>query len=625
MRTRTKVCLVILVVLIIVFIKIVGYQLSNNKDFAGWTQSLLCERSVATQSIQAPAPKPELKAVIAAEPTSAAESEPKTEVATQSKQAPATKSEPKAVEHTVVKGDCIIMLAAKNGSSIKGIMDANSIIKNQHLIQIGWTLIIPKNDELLHTGFVQMAPKSLKYWDKIGVDPYGQRSVEKAIKGFEKMPGNIRTIFVAMIVTNKISGETWTYQPGHVFNEMWFGHGKAEDVEVRKAGPFDAETWTAVEDGNMVYHVAKPSCNNWAWWSESAPVPELTPEPTPAPEPVPQPDEPLKPFCGNGIVEQSEECDNGDQNGNICEAPAGGECSYCTLLCEKVTISVPAPKPTPEPVVVPVTPVVVPTPVEPEKPKCRINCRPDFEASLFGGRYWFIQGAGGSFNYWGYSASLFPCELGKGKRFRIGPTIEYVGWDGSVEGKKVPFEGHKQLYGAEAQYITGSFKTSLKVRFGEKEGHVEADNGNYKADESADITSVEAIHQLWWDRKWFSLLEIGARADIASHNKKVSYYKGSRLDEKAVDQTEYSARIRADIYNGSVGTPFAELNGGKRMFDGNLVGEGVVGVKLYRDILEAKGSYQLVEGHDNDAVGVGAVINIHHLFYWLKSQLKKEE
>ena len=44
-------------------------------------------------------------------------------------------------------------------------------------------------------------------------------------------------------------------------------------------------------------------------------------------------------YCGDGIVDVGEECDLGENNGEVCTPPYDGTCTYCSNNCEEITLS----------------------------------------------------------------------------------------------------------------------------------------------------------------------------------------------------------------------------------------------------------------------------------------------
>ena len=47
------------------------------------------------------------------------------------------------------------------------------------------------------------------------------------------------------------------------------------------------------------------------------------------------------PYCGDGQLQGEEQCDQAGQNGQICHAAYGQTCSYCSNICSQITISGP--------------------------------------------------------------------------------------------------------------------------------------------------------------------------------------------------------------------------------------------------------------------------------------------
>ncbi len=47
------------------------------------------------------------------------------------------------------------------------------------------------------------------------------------------------------------------------------------------------------------------------------------------------------PYCGDGNIDNGELCDNGALNGQVCTPPYGGQCSYCSGVCQPVNLTGP--------------------------------------------------------------------------------------------------------------------------------------------------------------------------------------------------------------------------------------------------------------------------------------------
>jgi len=269
------------------------------------------------------------------------------------------------------------------------------------------------------------------------------------------------------------------------------------------------------------------------------------------------------------------------------------------------------------------------------KKKAKHKCRPDWEAWTYAGHYIGMQKENRHdwSQYWGFNASFFPCELPLGDGvFRAGPALQYVGWRGEA-GRAVDYDGQMNLVGGEAQYITGSTKTQLKVYVGEKHGSVEGKGFPYKCRQKNDLLAIEAAHE-WWHsgRKWFHEAEVGGRAEIDLSGKRHSSWEGNPIPESedpADDQYYYSLRAKTEIYEGKHATPTAELTAGYRGFDKSYHLEPRLGVKLFRKLAEIDVSYNWVEHSQNNMAGAHLIINasdgVKRLYFWLKAKNRDKQ
>ncbi len=202
--------------------------------------------------------------------------------------------------------------------------------------------------------------------------------------------------------------------------------------------------------------------------------------------------------------------------------------------------------------------------------------------------------------------------------FRIGPSWQRTWWDG-VSGN-VGYKGNHNLFGAEAQFLTDTTKTQLKVLFGEKRGNVWGNGFPYYAREWADLIAIEGAHQWWGHRDLFFDVEVqdevGGRAEIAINNGKQSTWEGRpipRSQDPANDQSVYSARVkRTWMYSENV-MPTLELSGGLKRFNDSSYVQVQPGVKLFKEVVEVHGILEAGSRDDDNVYGVGARVNLSKL------------
>lgn len=256
---------------------------------------------------------------------------------------------------------------------------------------------------------------------------------------------------------------------------------------------------------------------------------------------------------------------------------------------------------------------------------------PDIEATAFSGIYKGVQGQGGKYRYDGIDATFFPAEYetANGDVARIGYSRQGTVWRG--EGGTSEFKGSKDISGVEGQYITDESKTSLKLRGGTKRSHIK--DGLYESEEKARLTNVEVAHKEWnADKRWFSLMEFNAKADIdRGGDKKSTYgqYDISPDDDPRKNQSEFAAGVKTDIYRFETGSviPTAEAEVFNRQSDFSSAVEPRAGLKFGDGLFETRAGYQFREGSGTDAAGVGGSIDlgkaIKRLLNFFESKRKK--
>lgn len=228
------------------------------------------------------------------------------------------------------------------------------------------------------------------------------------------------------------------------------------------------------------------------------------------------------------------------------------------------------------------------------------------EASLFGGYY---SGQTGDWSYYGAGGAIFPLDFASDVgRVRLGPSAEYVGWSGTVD-QKVHFDGYKAVGGMEGQLLTDQTKTALKLRYGFKKGNAGISEAGIDIAEDNTLMNVDLTHQEWWDQDYFGRFLVQARADIDLGGSKTT--KGTSGDPRT-DQTEYGLAGQLDIVRGSAGFLFGGLSWNHCNSNNQDSEEVSLGVRLFKEILEVRGSRLFRNG--NNAWGIGVVVNLHHLF-----------
>lgn len=227
---------------------------------------------------------------------------------------------------------------------------------------------------------------------------------------------------------------------------------------------------------------------------------------------------------------------------------------------------------------------------------------PGADAGVYAGHYKGIQEENSEnwHQYLGGHLYLFPDSymIGEG-RFRAGPAIHGLAWQGEAD-EAVEYTGDYRVAGLRAEYLREWSETTLTLAGGEKRGRVEGIGFPYRSREEADIMIAEGQHSWWYPRNWFRQMEVGFRAQISGNETKETHLLGEPVSDPAVDQGEYSARYKTDIYGHWLATPTMELAGGWRAFDRSAFFEPRAGIEWLQDTAATDVSYQMVEHSQNN-------------------------
>lgn len=464
--------------------------------------------------------------------------------------------------YVVKKGDWLNKIARSHGLTWQELYQANKAMvgENPDMIYPGQKLEIP----------AKSAKAASQYrWKKPGINTFGKRDFAKAIAKFN-LPEEVKKEFVELVKTGKFSWRE--IKPGDRFEQMAFGDFKIINNVIaswKQGRLLAARLYAATFKGKTYFLIDPLICRNWAWWAEEVGEPQKKETPI-----VAIPELPVK-----------------------SEAPA----EKPKLLLIPPTIVAEEKKPAP----IPIEPPTI--------------WKPSIDASAFAGVSKRTQGEGKG-SYWGVDASiyLFKYRLGDGI-LEAGPSFQYVGWKGydydipmAADGH---WEGYKYLYGVGSRYTTNNTETTLKVRHGEKRGQFNL--SQYRNEERNELLNTELYHTVWFERKWLSDFEVGLRADVDLGGSKNSWWDENKIpseNDRRYNQSEYTLSLKTEVYKGKYITPTAGVSGTYARYNdfngNNLILTPQIGVKFFDDKAAINAEYQIREGSENNAIGIGLVIEI---------------
>lgn len=468
-----------------------------------------------------------------------------------------------AESYTIRKGDTLSAIAFKhyrNAKRLQPLLQANPKIKNPNLIKVGWKLNIPKQNVQAKAVKAKSGAKlratsgtfdrSVLGWRNPGGEAFGKRDHIKALGMIPEASDE----FKRKCIENYINNVPYDVriEVGTEFVWMTFGDYKWRPAIWlgKKNNPESLPGLARPEfehDGKLYQLVVSVLCNNLGIITRPKPEPpkEVVPPVVPA-EPAP----PAPP---------------------IEEKP---------------------------PVVAPPAP---PAPPQVQAPCWNCEWTNDHLANAFGGVRWGIQ-SDSEMWYYGTNYTWFPYACKKGdSRWRVGPTVETVGWTGSIgSNEEIRYRGHTDLYGARAIYDGGDHSWDLSALYGWKTGHTSGNWGrdHYDGRVVYDRLQLGAIYDQWGlnqGSSWFNSyqavgatnLQVGGGPERATMNGK-PVKTNDRADH------EFTLEGTADVYTTAGGTKvFVRENIGYANQSQNKSAETSVGVKLWDNALVARTAVRL--------------------------------
>lgn len=463
--------------------------------------------------------------------------------------------------HKVVRGECLSKIAKQYGLPLQAILKMNRI-KDPNKIYPGQTIHIPGSAH----GLGKKVKKPF-YWDWMNGKPFGpKRDFAKGIRMYnDEFDPLAKEQIINLIITGQ--GEDHVILPGDHFEQMLSGNYHViDDVTARfakdKIKDKPAKKYCATV-GDTKYCVAKPACFNWPWWKE-----KIAPAPKPEPEP------------------------------------------------KKVIVPEPTPEIAPTPTPAPELPAETPPP--PAAKGFCLECNNYTKSYLYVGYIGGLQSENHSdwTRYYGINFFDAPCPIYVWEGWlRVGPVVEFTGWEGGIDHDNIRYRGHMLAYGGEIQHERSDAEDMIRIMYAEKSGDVWADSFQYDSNESTHILIGDAGHQWWYNRTWFNQFEFRIHVEWdfdKGARQKDSYLNGQKFDERPLDQSVYTVSFKTEYYKNGDWALTAENTVGYLASNYGLFDDFRLGAK-WKNMVEPVGSFRWNEFSGNEQWGAHLILNLTEL------------